>query len=67
MFVGMAQEVEGWAKDGYGGMTISPSADELQYEMNQLKQRFCVCSNTRSFYYTNYFYHTYSIGNKHPK
>ena len=44
MFVGMAQEVEGWAKDGYGGMTISPSADELQYEMNQLKQRFCVCS-----------------------
>ena len=39
MFVSMAREVEGWANEGYDGMTISPSADELQYEMNQLKQR----------------------------
>ena len=48
MFVGMAQEVEGWAKDGYGGMTVHPSADEVQYEMNQLKQRFCVYSRSVS-------------------
>lgn len=39
MFVGMAREVEGWARDGYEGMTITPSADELHYEMNQLKKR----------------------------
>lgn len=42
MFVGMAREVEGWAQDAYGGMNIQPSADELQYDMEQLK-RLCVC------------------------
>ena len=35
----MAREVEGWAQSGYGGLEINPSADELEYEMNQMKKR----------------------------
>lgn len=38
MFVKVRQEVEQWAKDGYEGLTITPSSEDIQYEMNQIKR-----------------------------
>lgn len=38
MFVKVRQEVEQWAKDGYEGLTVSPSSEDIQYEMNQIKR-----------------------------
>ena len=32
------QEVEQWARDGYEGLTISPSSEDVQFEMNQIKR-----------------------------
>ena len=36
MFVEMMKEVEGWGRDCYEGLTVSPGAKEVQYEMMQL-------------------------------
>ena len=44
--VGMMTEVEEWAKDGYDGLVITPKAEELQFEMNNLRATmFLVCYN----------------------
>ena len=42
--VGMMTEVEEWARDGYDGLVITPKAEELQFEMNNLKATmYLVC------------------------
>ena len=38
MFVKIMQDVEQWAQDGYEGLVISPSAEDIQFEMNQIKR-----------------------------
>ena len=43
MFVEMMKEVEGWGRDCYEGLTVSPGAEEVQYEMMQLVRVWCVC------------------------
>ena len=43
MFVEMMKEVEGWGRDCYEGLTVSPGAEEVQYEMMQLVRVCCVC------------------------
>ena len=32
------QEVETWAKDESEGLTISPSSEDIQFEMNSIKR-----------------------------
>ena len=37
-------EVEEWGRDGYDGLVITPKAEELQFEMNNLKATmYLVC------------------------
>ena len=43
MFVEMMKEVEGWGRDCYEGLTVSPGAEKVQYEMMQLVRVWCVC------------------------
>ena len=38
LFVKLMQEVETWAKDEYEGLTISPSSEDIQFEMNSIKR-----------------------------
>ena len=43
MFVEMMKEGEGWGRDCYEGLTVSPGAEEVQYEMMQLVRVWGVC------------------------
>lgn len=38
MFVKLMQEVETWAKEEYEGLTVTPSAEDIQFEMNSIKR-----------------------------
>lgn len=38
MFVKIMQEVEQWARNGYEGLVITPSAEDIKYEMDQIKR-----------------------------